>query len=60
MEREAVKAARQSLYDALVKIGVEAAFNDCTAEQIDSVISAVWDGLRASMHRQSAKGDVPI
>ena len=60
MEREAVKAARQSLYDALVKIGVAGAFDHCTAEQIDSVIEAVWNGLRASMHLQSAKGDMTI
>jgi len=60
MEREAVKAARQSLYDALVKIGVADAFNDCTAEQIDGVIEAVWNGLRASMHQQSAKGEIPV
>ena len=60
MERSAVKAARQSLYDALIEIGIADAFNDCTAEQIDSVIEAVWNGLRASMHLQSAKGDMPI
>ena len=60
MEREAVKAARQSLYDALVKIGIADAFDDCTAEQIDSVIEAVWNGLRASMQLQSAKGGMPI
>jgi len=60
MECEAVKAARQSLYDALVRIGVEAAFNDCTAEQIDSVIEAVWNGLRESMQLQSARGEIPV
>ena len=60
MEREAVKAARQSLYNALVKIGVADAFDHCTAEQIDGVIEAVWNGLRASMHLQSARGDMPI
>ena len=60
MEREAVRAARQSLYDALVKIGIADAFDDCTAEQIDSVIEAVWNGLRASMQLQSAKGGMPI
>jgi uncharacterized protein DUF6511 len=60
METEAIKDARQSLYDALVKIGVEHAFDDCTAEEIDSVIKAVWDRLRASMHQQSARGEMPI
>jgi hypothetical protein len=60
MEREAIVAARQALYDALVKIGVAEAFNDCSAEQIDSVIEAVWSGLRASMQQQSARGEVPV
>ena len=60
MECEAIKAARQPLYDALVKIGVADAFDDCTAEQIDGLIEAVWSGLRASMHQQSAKGQVPV
>jgi hypothetical protein len=44
MEREAIRDARRSLYDALVRIGVEAAFNDCSSEEIDFVIEAVWDG----------------
>ena len=60
MEREAIKAAREQLYDALVEIGIADAFNDCTADQIDLVIEAVWAGLRASMHLQSAKGDTPF
>src|SRR6516162_164283 len=60
MECEAIKAARQSLYDALLKIGVADAFNDCTAEEIDSLIEAVWNGLRASMQQQSAKGEIPV
>ena len=60
MEKEAIKTARQSLYDALVKVGIESAFDNCTAEQIDSIIEAVWNGLRASMHQQSARGDIPV
>jgi hypothetical protein len=59
MERQAIRAARQSLYDALVKIGIADAFDNCTADQIDMVIETVWDGLRASMHLQSAKGEMP-
>lgn len=59
MEREAIRAARQSLYDALIKIGIADAFNDCAADQIDMVIEAVWNGLRKSMHLQSAKGEIP-
>ena len=60
MEREAIRAARQSLYDALVEIGISAALDHCTAEQIDHLIESVWNGLRASMHQQSAKGEIPI
>jgi hypothetical protein len=59
MEQEAIRAARQSLYDALVKIGIADAFDNCTADQIDMVIEKVWEGLRASMHLQSAKGEIP-
>jgi hypothetical protein len=60
MEREAIRAARRALYDALVGIGVADALDNCTAEQIDSVIEAVWNGLRASMQQQSARGEIPI
>jgi hypothetical protein len=60
MEQEAIRAARQSLYDALVDIGIENAFDHCTVEQIDHVIEAVWNGLRASMQLQSARGEMPI
>ena len=60
MEKEAISEARRPLYEALIELGIADAFNDCTAEQIDSVIEAVWNGLRASMHLQSAKGDMPI
>jgi hypothetical protein len=60
MEKEAIKDARQALYDALLKIGIADAFNDCSAEQIDAVIEAVWNALRASMHLQSARGEIPV
>jgi hypothetical protein len=60
MEKEAIVAARQALYDALVGIGIADAFNDCTAEQIDHLIEAVWNGLRASMQQQSARGEMPV
>lgn len=60
MERQAIRAARQSLYDALVKIGIADAFDNCTADQIDMVIEEVWGGLRASMQLQSAAGEIPL
>ena len=60
MERAAISETRRPLYDALIKIGCDKAFENCTAEQIDAVIAAVWDGCRASMARQSASGAVPF
>jgi hypothetical protein len=60
MELQAIRDARQALYDALLKIGVAAAFDNCTADEIDSVIEEVWQALRASMHLQSARGECPI
>jgi hypothetical protein len=60
MEREAIKAARRAVYDCLVKLGIESAFDNCTAVQIDGLIEAVWDALRASMQQQTAAGAIPI
>lgn len=60
MERVAIRSARQSLYEALVKIGRADAFNEASAEDMDSVIEAIWNGLRGSMQQQSARGEVPF
>jgi len=42
------------------EINVIDVFAQLTAEQIDMVIEAIWDALRASMMRQSATGDIPF
>lgn len=60
MERVAIRSARQQLYEALVRIGRVEPFDNATADEIDSVIEAVWNGVRASMQEQSAKGAVPF
>jgi uncharacterized protein DUF6511 len=60
MERTAIKEARRALYGALVDIGVADAFNDRTGDQMGGLIERVWDALRASMQRQSARGEFPI
>jgi len=75
MEAEAMFQARLPFYEALVKCGsveiplegdlplkvnVAGIFERLTAEQIDSIIEAVWDGLRASMSQQSATGEIPL
>ena len=60
MEKEAISEARRPLYEALIELGIADAFNDCTAEQIDRLIETIWNALRASMQRQSARGEIPI
>jgi hypothetical protein len=60
MEKEAIFQARRPFYEALVKIGAQSAFEKLSADQIDSIIAAVWDGLRASMTQQSAAGNIPF
>ena len=60
MERVAVKAARSDLYQALVRIGRAEAFDQCSAAEMDSVIEAVWTGLRTSMQQQSESGEIPF
>lgn len=60
MEQVAIRAARASLHEALVKIGRAESFNDATSEDMDGVIEAVWNGVRASMQQQSARGEIPF
>lgn len=60
MEKEAIFQARRPFYEALVKVGAQGAFEKLSADQIDSIIEAVWDGLRASMAQQSAAGNIPF
>lgn len=59
MEKTALKDARQNFADALVAIGALEAFGNQTAENVDYLIYAVWQGLRASMQRQSTAGEIP-
>jgi hypothetical protein len=67
MEKKAVAAARVVLWDELVAVcdgdqdaPLCIAFAVCSEGQIDRIISAVWDGLRASMQKQSATGAIPF
>jgi hypothetical protein len=60
MEKIAIKEAKRSLYNSLVGLGKAQYFEDCTAEQIDKLVEAIWNGLRASMSQQSMNGDVPF
>ena len=60
MEAQAIKDARQPLYEALVRIDVADAFNGCSSTQIDFIIETIWDAVRASMQTQSALGAIPV
>lgn len=60
MEKTAIKEAKRSLYNSLLKLGKAQHFEDCSPEQMDELIEAVWNGLRASMSQQSMVGDVPF
>lgn len=76
MEKSAVADARMPLWDALVAegtvtlpranlsphdtISVSDVFAELNEQQIDRIISAVWDGLRASMQKQSGMGEIPF
>lgn len=59
MERVAVRDARQQFYEALVRTNVADALNDLTLEQIEDIITSIWNGINASMHRQSGTGAGP-
>jgi hypothetical protein len=60
MEKDAIKAARLPLYNALVALGVEDAFVAKAPEQIDSLIETVWDAVRSHMQFLTLKGNVPF
>lgn len=60
MERAAIKEARQALFSSLQAQGLADRFNDATAAQMDAVILGVWEGVRASMQRQSNTGEIPF
>lgn len=60
MERTAITEARLGLYQGLVKIGRDNAFETASKADMETVIEMVWDAIRASMHRQSAAGEVPF
>ncbi len=60
MEKAAIKAARRQFHDALDRLYLLSVFNSCTAAEIDGIIEAVWDGVRASMQQQSARGEIPF
>lgn len=60
MERKAISDARRQFYAALMSIERAEPFDSATKDEMESVIEAVWDGLRASMQWQAAGGDVPF
>jgi hypothetical protein len=60
MEQDAIKAARLPLYNALKALGVDYAFNNCSAADIDGIIETVWDAVRMHMQLLTVKGNVPF
>lgn len=60
MERAAVVEARKALFKSLQAQGLAERFNDATAAQMDAVIIGVWEGVRASMQKQSNTGEIPF
>lgn len=60
MERQAVKEARDQFFAELKTQGIADRFTDCSADQMDSVIKAIWEGLQKSMRRQAGNGDIPF
>jgi hypothetical protein len=60
MEKTAINDAKQSLFDALTAIGAADAFQNQSAQNMEYLIWAIWCGVRASMQRQSATGEVPF
>lgn len=60
MEMAAIRAARMPLYEALSEMGLADLAAELGPEKFDQIIEAVWDGCRASMSLQSARGGVPF
>jgi hypothetical protein len=60
MEKDAIKAARLPLYHALKGLGIDSAFNNCSAADIDGIIETVWDAVRMHMQLLTVKGNVPF
>lgn len=60
MERVAIRDARKEFATALHSVGLLDRFRDCSADQMDAVIEAIWNGLRASMQRQSLNDEIPF
>lgn len=64
MEAQAIKDARPALWASVEAVlGHDLAlamFDGLDPAQVDAIIRSVWDGVRASMQQQSARGEVPF
>lgn len=60
MEQQAIRDAKQQLFEALTEIGALEAFNEQPPQNIEYMIYKIWQGVRVSMQRQSAAGEIPF
>jgi hypothetical protein len=60
MEQQAIRDAKAQLFEGLTEIGSAEAFNNQTPQNMEFLIYKIWQGVRASMQRQSAAGEIPF
>lgn len=60
MEQQAIRDAKQQLFEALTEIGALDTFNAQPAQNMEYMIYKIWQGVRLSMQRQSAAGEIPF
>lgn len=60
MEQQAIRDTKKQLFEALTAIGSAEAFSDQSAQNMEYLIFHIWEGLKQSMQRQSAAGEIPF
>lgn len=60
LELRAIVDAREQFAEALQRQNLLKAFENCTPEQIDDIITSVVVGFQASLQRAYGRGEVPF